>query len=76
MKYTEGKTKLRSHNTSYCLVKVITKTGLTMCIAIGDPFIKRGWGWDPINQDNNATCFACPKLGFPTSCVGGLFDVH
>jgi len=23
---------------------VITKTGLTMCIAIGDPFIKRGWG--------------------------------
>jgi hypothetical protein len=27
--HCEGKIKLRSHNTSYCLVEVVTKAGLT-----------------------------------------------
>jgi len=26
----EGKLKLRSHNTSYCLIEVVTKAGLTV----------------------------------------------
>jgi hypothetical protein len=28
--YCEGKLKLRSHNTSYCLIDVVTKAGLTV----------------------------------------------
>jgi len=28
----EGKSKLRSHNTSYCLIEVITKAGLNVLI--------------------------------------------
>jgi hypothetical protein len=28
--YYEGKLKLRSHNTSYCLIEVVTKAGLTV----------------------------------------------
>jgi len=30
----EGKLKLRSHNTSYCLIEVVTKAGLTLYIYI------------------------------------------
>jgi len=30
MKYTKGKLKLRSHNTSYCLIEVVTKAGFTI----------------------------------------------
>jgi hypothetical protein len=32
MKYTEGKLKLRSHNASYCLMKVVTKAVLTVMV--------------------------------------------
>jgi len=28
--HCEGKLKLRSHNTSYCLIEVVTKAGLTV----------------------------------------------
>jgi len=28
----EGKLKLRSHNTSYCLIEVVTKAGLTVLL--------------------------------------------
>jgi len=28
--YWEGKLKLKSHNTSYCLIEVVTKVGLTV----------------------------------------------
>jgi hypothetical protein len=28
--HCEGKFKLRSHNTSYCLIEVVTKAGLTV----------------------------------------------
>jgi len=28
--HNEGKLKLRSHNTSYCLLQVVTKAGLTV----------------------------------------------
>jgi hypothetical protein len=28
--HCEGKLKLRSHHTSYCLIEVVTKTGLTV----------------------------------------------
>jgi hypothetical protein len=28
--HCEGKYKLRSHNTSYCLIEVVTKAGLTV----------------------------------------------
>jgi len=30
--HCEGKLKLRSHNTSYCLIEVVTKAGLTVII--------------------------------------------
>jgi len=30
----EGKLKLWSHDTSYCLIEVVTKTGLTVYIKI------------------------------------------
>ena len=30
--HCEGKLKLRSHNTSYCLTEVVTKAGLTVII--------------------------------------------
>jgi hypothetical protein len=30
MKCTEWKLKLRSHNTLYCLIEVVTKAGLTV----------------------------------------------
>ena len=30
--YCERKLKLRSHNTSYCLIEVVTKAGLTISI--------------------------------------------
>ena len=32
MECTEGKLQLRSHNTSYCLIEVVTKAGLTVFI--------------------------------------------
>jgi hypothetical protein len=34
MKSTEGKLKLRSHNTGYCLIEVVTKVGLTIIKAL------------------------------------------
>ena len=30
--YCEGKLKLMSHNTGYCLIEVVTKAGLTVLI--------------------------------------------
>ena len=36
------------------------------CIAVGDPVIKRGGGWDSINRFNSAICLClsqCPKQG-------------
>ena len=30
--HCEGKLKLRSHNTSYCLIEVVTKAGLTVSL--------------------------------------------
>jgi hypothetical protein len=30
MKCTDGKLKSRSHNTSYCLIEVVTSAGLTV----------------------------------------------
>jgi len=30
MKCTERKLELRAHNTSYCLIKVVTKAGFTV----------------------------------------------
>jgi hypothetical protein len=32
--HCEGKLKLKSHNTSYCLIEVVTKAGLTVHIYI------------------------------------------
>jgi hypothetical protein len=32
--HCEGKKKLRSHNTSYCLIEVVTKAGLTNLIEV------------------------------------------
>ena len=31
---SDGKLKLRSHNTSYCLIEVVTKAGLTNLIEV------------------------------------------
>ena len=33
-KYCEGKLELRSHNTGYCLIEVVTKAGLTNLIEV------------------------------------------
>jgi hypothetical protein len=33
--YCEGKLKLKSHNTSYCLIEVVTKEGLTIYVFSG-----------------------------------------
>ena len=30
--HCEGKLKLRSHNTSYCFIEVVTKVGMTLSI--------------------------------------------
>ena len=30
--HCEGKVKSRSHNTSYCLIEVVTKAGLTVAV--------------------------------------------
>jgi hypothetical protein len=32
--HCEGKLKLKSHNTSYCLIEVVTKAGLTVHIGV------------------------------------------
>ena len=37
--HCEGKLKLRSHNTSYCLIEVVTKAGLTVYKFGGNQFV-------------------------------------
>jgi hypothetical protein len=37
--HCEGKLKLRSHTTSYCLIEVVTKAGLTVYKFGGNQFV-------------------------------------
>jgi hypothetical protein len=60
--HCEGKLKLRSHNTSYCLIEVVTKAGLTvpmqsvhktgLTVVVNSTTI-RSWPWRPITHDSN-----------------------
>ena len=44
--HCEGKLKLRSHNTSYCLIEVVTKAGLTVPMQ-SVPIITKVVSWNP-----------------------------
>jgi hypothetical protein len=42
--HCEGKLQLRSHNTSYCLIEVVTKAGLTVLPLMLWVWVLLGWG--------------------------------
>ena len=42
--HCEGKLQLRSHNTSYCLIEVVTKADFTVYVVMKLKFIYKSFG--------------------------------
>ena len=47
----EGKLKLRSHNTSYCLIEVVTKAGLTVHVLWKNFSSETSYNWANFNTN-------------------------
>ena len=49
--HCEGKLKLRSHNTSYCLIEVVTKAGLTVHVLWKNFSSETSYNWANFNTN-------------------------